>query len=497
MPHADDPIVERARTRVGMLVRDKWRLERLLGVGGMAAVYAASHRNGKRVALKWLHPELTIDKNARARFLREGYIANKVGHAGAVSVIDDETADDGALVLVMELLEGETIDARQTRLGTLASAEVAIIAHQVLDVLATAHDNGIVHRDLKPENLFLTHEGTVKVLDFGIARLRELSVQSNATASHSSLGTPAYMPPEQARGRWKEVDARADLWALGATMFHLLTGRHVHEAPTVNEQLLAAMTEPAPSVRAIVESVPEAMARVVDRALAYDKAQRWADAREMQLAVREAYRAITGEAIAGAAKLVAVDSDDIDEGGPLSETLPAMSEPARTTGRSMVAAKAAEETTQADGRRQRRRVIAIAASSVARAPGVAEVAGCRVLRGARRLAGIGGAELGTDGDGPAVDRDDRCIPDAVRGSARGVAERERDTQRERRGLRCIDPDDDRDRAHVRDDAARGARNRDRDEHTGCNDGDTGDDDRAYRSAAAHDDRRSARPETLT
>jgi serine/threonine-protein kinase len=366
MGDPDDILLRRARSRVGQTIRDKWRLERLLGVGGMAAVYAASHRNGKRVAVKWLHNELTIDSGARGRFLREGTIANKVGHPGAVSVLDEETAEDGALVLVMELLEGETIDARGKRLGKVPAADVLVIAHQVLDVLVAAHGNGIVHRDLKPENLFLTRDGAVKVLDFGIARLRELHIATNATVSRTSLGTPGFMPPEQARGRSQEVDARADLWALGATMFQLLTGQHVHQAATVNEQLLAAMTEHARAVRSVSPEVPEAAARVVDRALAFDKAERWADAREMQLAAREAYRALTGGAVAEAPALVPVEMDlaGVEEAGPLSETLPVSGETARTTGRSVVSV-GREITTAADSRRSGLRWLVVAAVCVA------------------------------------------------------------------------------------------------------------------------------------
>src|SRR3954470_21782263 len=110
---ANDPIVERGRARVGATLKDKWRLDTLLGVGGMAAVYAGTHRNGMRVALKVLHPELAANREVRNRFLREGYLANKVEHPGAVSVLDDEVDDDGSVFLVMELLEGETLASRR------------------------------------------------------------------------------------------------------------------------------------------------------------------------------------------------------------------------------------------------------------------------------------------------------------------------------------------------------------------------------------------------
>ena len=241
----------------------------------MASVYAATHRNGKQVAIKVLHTELSLDPSIRARFLREGYAANRVGHPGAVSVSDDDVADDGSVFLVMDLLHGETLEARRERKGgTLDVVDVLSISDQVLDILAAAHEKGIVHRDLKPENLFITGEGLVKVLDFGIARVRELSTKSVATQAGSTMGTPAYMASEQARGLWDEVDPRTDLWAIGATMFTTLTGRLVHDGRTVNEQLLSAMTKPAPSVSTLLR-IPPAVAIVIDRALAFDKGRAW------------------------------------------------------------------------------------------------------------------------------------------------------------------------------------------------------------------------------
>jgi len=146
-----------------------------------------------------------------------------------------------------------------------------------------------VHRDLKPENLFLTSEGRLKVLDFGIARLREQSRATGAgTRAGSVLGTPAFMAPEQALGRWNEVDQRTDIWAVGATAFTLLSGRFVHEAQTIQEQLVLSATRSAPPLRSVAPGVPEALAGVVDRALAFDRAHRFPDARLMRGALRQA-----------------------------------------------------------------------------------------------------------------------------------------------------------------------------------------------------------------
>jgi serine/threonine protein kinase len=279
----------RASRLVGTVLRDKWHLDALIGIGGMAAVYAATHRNGKRVAIKLLHPEMSLDPTTKGRFLREGYVANKVGHPGVVSVLDDDTAEDGSAYLVMDLLEGETLKARWRKsYMRLPVSEVLRITNALLDVLGAAHEKGIVHRDVKPDNVFLTNDGGVKVLDFGIARLRESSAAADATRSSAMLGTPAFMSPEQARSRWDWVDARTDLWAVGATMFTMLSGEFVHEAGTATEILVAAATQRSRPMRSVVPQVPESVAAVIDRALAFDPAERWQDARSMQAAVQAA-----------------------------------------------------------------------------------------------------------------------------------------------------------------------------------------------------------------
>jgi serine/threonine-protein kinase len=279
--------------RVGTFVKDKWRLDKLLGVGGMASVYAATHRNGKRVAIKILHDELALDTDVRTRFLREGYLANAVDHEGVVSVVDDDITEEGAIFLVMELLEGETLERRLERKARLPVAEALWITGELLDVLAAAHARGILHRDIKPDNVFLTRRGRLKLLDFGIARQNGETLSLSTTQSGATMGTPAYMSPEQARGRWEEVDARSDVWAVGATLFCLLSGRSVHEAATtMNEQLLAAMTSSAPPALSVLPELPPEVAAVLDRALAYRAADRWESANAMHEAIRAARSAL-------------------------------------------------------------------------------------------------------------------------------------------------------------------------------------------------------------
>ncbi|MGH7436140.1 MAG: serine/threonine-protein kinase [Polyangiaceae bacterium] len=280
----EDDVVGRARERVGTVLKAKYRLDRVLGAGGMAAVYAATHlRNANRVAVKVLHRELASDEGIKERFLREGYAANSVEHPGTVRILDDDVADDGSVFLVMDLLEGETLDARWERKGRrLKPTEVARLVHQILDVLAAAHAKGVVHRDIKPENLFLTRE-RLKVLDFGVARLLEGS--ANKTRAGRVFGTPAYMAPEQVLGKNAEVDAQSDVWAVGATAFTLISGQQVHEAETPEESMVFTATRPARSLATVAPDVPAALAVIVDRALRMQKADRWASAREMQAAI--------------------------------------------------------------------------------------------------------------------------------------------------------------------------------------------------------------------
>jgi serine/threonine-protein kinase len=156
--------------RVGQTLNGKWHVDSLIDVGGMGAVYAATHRNGRRAAIKILHAQYAQNPEVRKRFLREGYVANKIGHPGALAILDDDVAEDGAPFLVMELLEGESLSAWLERSGgTLPALEVVAVAGQVLQVLEVAHTNGVVHRDIKPGNVFVTREGHAKLLDFGLA----------------------------------------------------------------------------------------------------------------------------------------------------------------------------------------------------------------------------------------------------------------------------------------------------------------------------------------
>ena len=283
------PSLEAARAKVGTVLKDRWHLDALLGAGGMAWVFAATHRNKNRVAIKLLQPHLSVFPDIRRRFQREGYAANSIGHPGAVRVFDDDVSDDGLAFLVMELLEGKTLsELRREAGGRLDPRTVLRYADKVLDVLVAAHERGVIHRDLKPGNIFVTRDGTPKVLDFGIARVCEVESGVEATQTGLMLGSAAFMPPEQALGRWDMVDARTDLWSLGASLFQLLSGRAVHEATTAPERLRAAMSERARLLASVVPAMPGAVTDVVDRALVFEREGRWQSAREMQARLRSA-----------------------------------------------------------------------------------------------------------------------------------------------------------------------------------------------------------------
>lgn len=248
-----------------------YRVLKKLGAGGMGAVYEVEHsRLRKRFALKVL-PESHLQKpRILERFHREMESAGKLQHENVVTA-SDAGEDKGCHYLVMELVEGPSLSALAARHRQLPVAEACELIRQAAAGVQHAHDRGLIHRDLKPANLMLTREGCVKVLDFGLARLHD-SDSETLTATNHVMGTPDYMAPEQGRSA-HNVDGRADVYALGATLFKLLTGRAPLEDqhdPSLMRKLQALATESAPSIGTLRQDLPIRLVRLVDRMVARD-----------------------------------------------------------------------------------------------------------------------------------------------------------------------------------------------------------------------------------
>ena len=258
-----------------------YRIERLLGEGGMASVYLAQdQRHDRRVAVKVLRPELALTIGAE-RFNREIGIAARLNHPHILPLLDSGTlALGGGLSLsayyVMPFVEGESLRDRLAREGRLSVPVAVALAREIADALDYAHRNGVVHRDVKPENILLT-EGHAVVADFGIARALDEAATSSVTLTGQSIGTPAYMSPEQVMGE-HELDGRTDQYALGCTLFEMLTGKPPWSGGSATSLLARRLAEPPPSVRTSEPSVPMTVDRALQRCLAREADQRFATA---------------------------------------------------------------------------------------------------------------------------------------------------------------------------------------------------------------------------
>ena len=272
----------------GIVVCARYRLEHLLGQGGMGVVWAAEElATGERHALKFLKASSADASDATRRLIREARAAATVRHPAVVRIVDVLELDDGQPVIAMELLAGESLRDRLARDGRLGLAELADIAMPTISAVGTAHALGIVHRDLKPEHLFLTRgldgERTVKVLDFGIAKLSALdgeTRQSTGLTTGAVLGTPAYMAPEQVFGE-SDLDHRADIWALGVVLYECLSGVLPTRGDNVGQVLKNVLAKPFEPLDRLVPELPGEIARLVARMLSRDRDGRPGDLREV------------------------------------------------------------------------------------------------------------------------------------------------------------------------------------------------------------------------
>jgi len=259
-----------------------YRIERRLGKGGMGAVYEAEHlESGRRVALKLLDHSLD-SPDARKRFLREGRLAASVNHPNSVYVFGTEEIEDTPAIS-MELVAGGTLQGRLQREGPLPVGEAVDVVLQVIAGLEAAQAVGVLHRDVKPANCFVDTDGTVKVGDFGLSISTAPRTETNVTAEGVFLGTPAFSSPEQLRG--DELDVRSDIFAVGVTLYYLLTGETPFEASNYVQLLAKVLESPAPSPAAVRNDIPKGLANVVLRCLEKQPKARFGSYDEMRLAL--------------------------------------------------------------------------------------------------------------------------------------------------------------------------------------------------------------------
>jgi serine/threonine-protein kinase len=275
---------------IGALLGSKYRIEKLLGHGGMGAVYLAENVDiGRKVAIKILHADFASDPGILARFRMEARATAQIGHPGIVDVLDLGTTSEGAEFIVMERLEGETLGARIKRLGSLSPDEIVPVICDVLDALAAAHEKKIVHRDLKPENIFLAERPVkqAKILDFGISKFAGAEDVS-LTRTGTVMGSPLYMSPEQARGA-KDISHSTDLYSVGAILYEALAGQPPFNGATYNEVIANVLMEKHQSLNELKPELPADLSTVVDALLAKDPAERPANAVAAKLALRRAF----------------------------------------------------------------------------------------------------------------------------------------------------------------------------------------------------------------
>jgi len=320
-PKDGEVLEEDSGSLVGKALDGQYQIEDLLGKGGMGAVYRARHvLLGDRVAIKVLPPEMRSNTEWLRRFQREGQAARRFRHPNAVTVYDLRTSSDGTIYLVMEYVEGNTLDVELRKRGRFSPAEAVAVLRPIMSVLNAAHAMGVVHRDLKPENIMIGKATTggepmVKLLDLGIAKLREVAGaektgSTNLTVAGQMLGTPYYMSPEQ----WgelphdgnSEIDGRADIYSLGCVLYEIIAAKRPFNGLTLAElrrQHVSITPEP---LHQAAPDVPESFSRVISRAIAKDRDDRQSTAGEVE---QELTAALSAEGISSTPSLSALPSE--------------------------------------------------------------------------------------------------------------------------------------------------------------------------------------------
>ncbi len=275
---------------LGQVLDNRYRVERLIGRGGMGTVYFAKHVViGKPLAIKILDPRLLEDGQGFKRLFREAQTAAGIGHPNIVEILDVGTTSRGDPYLVMEFLDGEDLATFIKRHGAVPVPTAVTILEPILLALGAAHARGIVHRDIKPSNVFLVHRGDetpdVKLIDFGVAKVLGPNPEGKLTATGALLGTPSYMSPEQAVGM-EELDARVDLYAVGVIFYELITGSLPFQGANYNELLYRIVRDDVPRPEAPSGDLPESVRRVIEVATSKIATDRYQTANEMLEAFR-------------------------------------------------------------------------------------------------------------------------------------------------------------------------------------------------------------------
>src|SRR6185503_2659744 len=317
----DDTVLVRlgapADQLVGSVIDDRYTIQRRIGAGGMGAVYGAvQHSVGREVAVKVVNPTLVGDASIIRRFLREAKLTSRLSHPNAVAVLDFGQTPEGLFYLVMELISGRTLGQVLKADGPFSTERVVRVGSQILDALIGAHALSIIHRDLKPSNVIVLDSAPgrdlVKVLDFGLAKsLSHDTTMTSVTGSGALLGTPAYMPPEVARGG--EADARGDLYSLGVILYQLSSGRLPFVGDSIHDLLIKLSRETAPPLESFGVAAP--LAGVIERLMAREPGDRYPSAALAQAALDRAEDESSGAPTRRAVVAAPLSGED--------ETLPA------------------------------------------------------------------------------------------------------------------------------------------------------------------------------
>lgn len=353
----------------GDLIADRYQIERFIGRGGMAEVFAGLNvRTGKRVALKWIRPALATTTEALARFRREAVAAGRIHHPNVVTVFD-VVEHKSATWLVMELLEGETLSEILNRVEHMDAEDAVMLLIPAMRGVAAAHAHGVVHRDLKPDNIFICRASDgqrreAKVLDFGVSKLSDEAggEQVSITVTGNLVGTPTYMAPEQVRGN-KVVDPRSDVYSLGVVLYQMLAGRPPFQGQVYSALMIEIATADPPRLRSFRPDLSSELEEIVHRAMARDLERRYPDVTTFVHALENLIGLDSGQVVG---RMQALHSEPImmrTESSPMAIP-PAQVTPVGTAAALASSALSREDTSTLELARQRGRRIRLIAISI-------------------------------------------------------------------------------------------------------------------------------------